>query len=219
MNLKDFKGRKIYIAGPMRGILNYNFDAFDQAAVYLATEGLVPVNPAELDRQDGSYESWELFRGDTEYNWDKFPGDDEDFKVCVARDISHLLKCDAIYLLKGWEKSYGAKAELAAAEWLGLTVFYQEPESVTKEVSQEEDILETALRITKGDRNDQYGPPDQDFQRTAQMWSALKGVEFKAKEVAMFMICLKLSRETHQGKTDNWVDMAGYSRCGNLCSD
>ena len=79
------------------------------------------------------------------------------------------------------------------------------------------DILEEALRITKGDRNASYGPPDQDFQRTAAIWSAIKGVPFEAREVAMFMIALKLSRETHQRKRDNWVDIAGYARCGSLC--
>lgn len=81
-----------------------------------------------------------------------------------------------------------------------------------------EDILEEALRITKGDRNASYGPPDQDFQRTAAMWSALKGVEFTAREVAMFMIALKLSRETHQKKRDNAVDIAGYARCLDICN-
>ena len=80
-----------------------------------------------------------------------------------------------------------------------------------------EDVLEEALRITKGDRQNQYGPPDQDFQRTAAMWSALKGVQFTAQDVAAFMIVLKLSRQTHQNKRDNWVDIAGYARCGSLC--
>ena len=80
-----------------------------------------------------------------------------------------------------------------------------------------EDVLEEALRITKGDRQNQYGPPDQDFQRTAAMWSALKGVQFTAQDVAAFMIALKLSRQTHQNKRDNWVDIAGYARCGSLC--
>lgn len=80
-----------------------------------------------------------------------------------------------------------------------------------------EDVLEEALRVTKGDRQADYGPPDQDFQRTAKIWSALKGVHFEAREVALFMIALKLSRETHQRKRDNWVDIAGYARCGSLC--
>ena len=82
----------------------------------------------------------------------------------------------------------------------------------------EEDILEEALRLTSGDRQNQYGPPDQDFARTAKMWSALKGIEFEARDVAMFMICLKLSREVHQRKRDNAVDGAGYFRCLHICN-
>jgi len=83
----------------------------------------------------------------------------------------------------------------------------------------EEDILEEALRITKGDRQAQYGPVEQDFARVAKMWSALKGVEFEARDVAMFMICLKLSRETHQRKRDNAVDIAGYARMLHLVNE
>lgn len=86
----------------------------------------------------------------------------------------------------------------------------------------EEDILIEALRLTSGDRQAQYGPPDQDFTRTAAMWSALfaskMSAPFEARDVAMAMICLKLSRETHQRKRDNSVDGAGYFRCLHLCN-
>ena len=34
---------------------------------------------------------------------------------------------------------------------------------------------------------------------------------------AILLAALKLSRETHQRKRDNWVDIAGYARCGSLC--
>ncbi len=80
-----------------------------------------------------------------------------------------------------------------------------------------DDILVEALRITSGERQDQYGPPDEDFARTAKMWSALKGVDFTAEEVASFLICVKLGRNAHQAKRDNWLDIAGYSRCGDIC--
>ena len=86
----------------------------------------------------------------------------------------------------------------------------------------EEDVLLEALRLTSGDRQAQYGPPDQDFTRTAAMWSALfaskMSAPFEARDVAMAMICLKLSRETHQRKRDNSVDGAGYFRCLHLCN-
>lgn len=86
----------------------------------------------------------------------------------------------------------------------------------------EEDILEEALRITSGDRQNQYGPPEQDFARTAGMWNSLFGdklkVPFIASDVAMALICLKLSRETHQKKRDSATDIAGYARCMHLCN-
>lgn len=95
-------------------------------------------------------------------------------------------------------------------------------EAIPGSYGEQEDVLEEALRITSGDRQNQYGPPDQDFTRTAAMWSALFGHKlkspFEARDVAMAMICLKLSRETHQRKRDNAVDGAGYFRCLHLCN-
>jgi len=88
----------------------------------------------------------------------------------------------------------------------------------------DQDILAEASRITRGSRQAQYGPPDQDFRRTAGMWSALffsklkDGVTFEPRDVALAMILLKTSRETHQRKRDNWVDIAGYASCGSRCN-
>ena len=98
------------------------------------------------------------------------------------------------------------------------------PIDVDEEDETADNILEEALNITRGSRNASYGPPDQDFRRTAGMWSALfasklrDGVTFEPRDVALAMILLKTSRETHQRKRDNWVDIAGYARCGSLCN-
>lgn len=78
-------------------------------------------------------------------------------------------------------------------------------------------ILKEADSLVNGDRQQDYGPPEEDFERTARMWTALKGVEFTAADVALFMICIKLSRQAHCPKRDNWVDMAGYAECGARC--
>lgn len=196
---------KIYIAGPMRGRKYFNFPSFDAAKVELEKQGHSVISPADLDRQTGF--DPELLGSD--YDWQDLNKIQFSLFDAIDRDVQALKTCDAIYMLDGWETSRGARAEKALAEWIGLHVIYQT----------NEDVLEEALRITKGDRNAQYGPPDQDFRRTAQMWSALKGVEFKPREVALFMIALKLSRETHQKKRDNWVDIAGYARCGSICGD
>ena len=203
MSVPDGDGELVYIAGPMRGHKWYNFAAFDAARDLLLSKGYNAVSPADMERENG-------------FDPTKLPEDTDwttmdsgtDLACVIKRDIEALLDCEAIYLLPGWKESKGAASEAAVACWAGLPVIYLPPE---------DDILEEALALTTGPRQATYGPPDQDFARTAKMWSALKGVEFEAREVAMFMICLKLSRETHQKKRDNWVDMAGYSRCGSLC--
>lgn len=203
--------RKIYIAGPMRGIPFYNFPEFDRAAEKLFNEGWDPVNPAELDRELG-YHPEDM---PVNFDWNSIP---EGFplKAIVAKDIDALTECDAIYMLAGWEKSKGAKAEVAVAMWLGLEVLFAGGETAFET---QEDILIEALRLTSGDRQATYGPPDQDFRRTAAMWTALFGHAFEPKDVALAMILLKASRQIHQRKRDNWVDMAGYARCGSICDE
>lgn len=88
--------------------------------------------------------------------------------------------------------------------------------------SERESLLDEANRLTSGDRNNQYGPPTQDFERTAAMWSAMgfsfDDNEVKNHHVAMAMIALKLSRLSwNPDKRDSWVDVAGYSGCGWEC--
>ncbi|MEM1225951.1 MAG: DUF6378 domain-containing protein [Planctomycetota bacterium] len=200
----------VYIAGPMRGKPFFNFPAFDEAKAKLESEGFRVVSPADLDRQAGF--DPELLG--SYYDWHDLNKCGFSLMDAIERDVEALKKCSGIFMLSGWEASKGAKAEKALAEWMGLSVLYQDDADPRED---EEDVLEEALRITKGDRNASYGPPDQDFKRTALMWSAMKGVHFEPREVAMFMIALKLSRETHQCKRDNWTDIAGYARCGSLC--
>jgi hypothetical protein len=76
-------------------------------------------------------------------------------------------------------------------------------------------LLDTAESLVNGDRNVQYGDPNEDFKRIAKMWSILLGVEVKPEQVAMCMIAMKLSRLVWTpGKEDSWVDIAGYAACG-----
>lgn len=201
--MTDNKGI-IYIAGPMRGYHEYNFKTFHAADDDLRNRGWDTINPAQVDINEG-------FNPKTPQH--TLTGKDlEDF---IVRDIHLVLSADAIAVLPGWEKSRGVAVEVAIAQYSDIPI-YVYPEMALLGY---EDVLIEALRITSagGDRQASYGPPDQDFRRTADMWTALKGVKFESREVAMFIIALKLSRETHQKKRDNWTDIAGYARCGDIC--
>lgn len=81
------------------------------------------------------------------------------------------------------------------------------------------DLLDEAADLVDGDRNNQYGDPRQDFQRTAAMWAAYLGVPIEPHDVAAMMSLLKLSRiHWSPGKRDSWVDLAGYAACGWDCA-
>jgi hypothetical protein len=190
-----------YIAGPMRGFPRYNFDAFDAASLDLRGRGFNVISPADMDRQIG-------FDPDS-----KEPLTKEFLDGAMQRDIDAIMRADGIVLLPGWERSTGAQAEAALARWKHIPVLlYPSMKPIGSE-----DVLEEALRITSGERQSSYGPPEQDFQKTAAMWSTILGTQVKATDVALCMIALKISRATWAKKRDNWVDIAGYARCGFQC--
>ena len=228
----------VYIAGPMKGIPLFNFPAFDRARDLINTwENSVAVSPADIDRAHG-FDPASL---PDDYDWNLIPASAGTREEIIKRDIGAVLAADEIYLLPNWENSAGAKAELHLARWAGkichwhlqATSPYRMPSSLddtfidpSKVVTAaKEDILEEALRITSGNRQASYGPPDQDFRRTGDMWTALfrdmlkDGVAFQPFHVAQAMILLKMSRQLHQRKRDNWTDTAGYARCGALCDE
>lgn len=74
-----------------------------------------------------------------------------------------------------------------------------------------ESILKTADELVHGDRAVSYGHPYTDFSRTAQMWSAILGVDVEPAQVGLCMIAVKLSRECNRPGRDNLVDIAGYA--------
>lgn len=89
------------------------------------------------------------------------------------------------------------------------------------------ELLDEAKKLIEGDRNNQYGPPTQDFQRTAEILTALGFAHVNASgnvtglsayHTALIMMTLKLSRISWQPeKRDSWLDTAGYAGCGWEC--
>jgi hypothetical protein len=73
-------------------------------------------------------------------------------------------------------------------------------------------VIEEALRLVHGDRQESYGHPTEDFARTGRMWGAILGIpDVTPRLVALCLIALKVSRETHRHKDDTLVDIAGYA--------
>jgi len=102
------------------------------------------------------------------------------------------------------------------------TRFASPSRTVTKPSARVE-VLEEAKTLVSGERNASYGPPDQDFARTAGMWTALlqhklrERQVIRSQDVAWMMMLLKGSRAQHSAKRDNYVDAAGYAACGWEC--
>jgi len=75
--------------------------------------------------------------------------------------------------------------------------------------------LEKAKECVCGQRENEYGSPEDNFKTIADFWSVYKGVEFTANDVAMLMALLKIARiRTGTATDDSYVDLAGYAACG-----
>jgi hypothetical protein len=80
-------------------------------------------------------------------------------------------------------------------------------------------LLRKAEQIIAGNRDEQYGSPEDSFQAIARHWNAyLHGVNttITPGDVAAMMILVKVARMESGGlrQTDSWLDIAGYAACG-----
>ena len=78
-----------------------------------------------------------------------------------------------------------------------------------------ESILNSAIECVCGERERDYGSPEDNFGRIAIYWSAHLGMEITAEDVAVMMALLKIARiGTGVAADDSWIDLAGYAACG-----
>ena len=75
------------------------------------------------------------------------------------------------------------------------------------------EILEAARICVCGEREQDYGSPEDSFALIGKLWSAYMGVPFSPKDVAMCMALLKVARINAGNKADSFVDLAGYAAC------
>ena len=75
--------------------------------------------------------------------------------------------------------------------------------------------LKKADECVNGKREQDYGSPESNFLKIADLWSAYYGVPFSPTDVAMMMALLKIARiQTGTATEDSFVDLAGYAACG-----
>lgn len=87
---------------------------------------------------------------------------------------------------------------------------------MTKPITAREKMLVDAARIIAGERDKQYGGPEDNFERIAKVWSVIFGIDISKEDVAMAMIGVKLARYVSKSgfQPDTWTDIAGYAACG-----
>lgn len=119
---------RAYLAGPMSGIPQFNFPAFDAGAAELRALGYEVVSPAEMDDPASRKAAME--------SPDGAPGsgssDGETWGDFLARDVKLIADggIEAIFVLPGWERSRGARLETMVAHLVGIYVYTLDSEPV-----------------------------------------------------------------------------------------
>lgn len=93
---------KIYISGPITRNPNYLQD-FQKAEDQLKLSGFEVINPVTVCPFDEN-KTWRDY---------------------MREDIKALVDCEAIYMLRGWWCSKGARLELSIAKKLKMAVYYE----------------------------------------------------------------------------------------------
>jgi hypothetical protein len=89
--------KSIYIAGPMTGYPNFNFQAFHDAAAKWKALGWKVWNPAEKDEEDGVVDGAGWAEGDDQ----KLVASGWNFRDAFEWDCQKVIQSDAIYVLRG----------------------------------------------------------------------------------------------------------------------
>jgi len=77
-------------------------------------------------------------------------------------------------------------------------------------------ILDKARDAIHGPRQHTYGDPGVNVQRTADLWSTYLGTKITARDVCLMSILVKCSRDAHNSKEDNLIDIAGYAEIAGM---
>lgn len=75
-------------------------------------------------------------------------------------------------------------------------------------------VLNAAEKIVCGDREQQYGSPEDTFSEIAKMWGAYLDRVITPHDVAIMMSLMKIARiKNGRYKEDSYIDACGYIAC------
>jgi len=97
-----------YVAGPMRGLPNSNFDSFVEAREHLRSAGYDVICPVETAQ---------------ERLGESVQADDSNFYEQMWHCYNAVLKSEGVIVLPGWGRSEGAKAEVLVAVTTGKPIY------------------------------------------------------------------------------------------------
>ena len=107
--LQQFRRTKVYLAGPMRGIPQFNFPAFFEAAGNLRGSRFEVWSPAEHDVHADGFDP-------VKENASGAAGTEpHTFRHYMQRDLPAVIESDAVCVLPGWGRSTGARLEVYVA--------------------------------------------------------------------------------------------------------
>jgi len=111
---------KLYVSGPMTGIPEHNFPAFNAAAAALRAAGFEVVNPADNGADPTGQTTWADY---------------------LRKDLVDMLGCKGLALLDGWHRSKGARLEYHVASELAMPIRSVDAWLLTAEVSEPTPLL------------------------------------------------------------------------------
>ena len=92
--------KKVYLAGAMSGLPEFNYPAFNAEAARIRALGYHVENPAENKAPEcGTWQGW------------------------MRLSLRQMLMCDSVAMLPGWGKSKGALIEYNLAKSLGMEIW------------------------------------------------------------------------------------------------
>lgn len=90
---------RLYVAGPMTGLPDFNYPAFREASTQLEAHGFDVEDPStNVNPTPDDYHGW------------------------LKAGLAQLITCDGVALLDGWEASGGARLDVNVAATLGMRV-------------------------------------------------------------------------------------------------